>query len=63
MNSFNIKIITVAIGLAFSAGAMAVGMTKAEYKTGQDTVAVDYKKEKEARDTCLDQAKVTFSKK
>lgn len=65
MNSFNIKVITVAISLAFSAGAMAAGMTKAEYKTGQENVAVDYKKEKaacdslsaNAKDVCVAEAK------
>jgi len=65
MNNFNIKVITVAITLAFSAGVMAASMTKAEYKAGQDNVAVDYKKEKaacdalsaNAKDVCVAEAK------
>ena len=65
MNSFNIKVITVAISLAFSAGAIAASMTKDEYKAGQENVAVDYKKEKaacdslsaNAKDVCVAEAK------
>jgi len=57
MNSFNIKVVTVAISLAFSAGAMAASMTKAEYKTGQDNIAVDYNKEKAACDSLAANAK------
>ena len=65
MNIFNIKVITVAISLACSAGAMAAAMTKDEYKTGQENIAVDYKKEKaacdalaaNAKDVCVAEAK------
>jgi len=65
MKSLNIKVITVAISLAFSAGAMAASMTKDEYKTGKENVAVDYKKQKaacdslsaNAKDVCVAEAK------
>ena len=33
MRNFNISVIVLAIGLAFSAGAMAKGMTKNQYKS------------------------------
>ena len=36
MNQFNIGTITVAISLAFSAGAMAQSMSKDEYRAGKD---------------------------
>jgi len=43
MNTFNIKVAAVAVALAFSAGAMAQGITKTEYKSGQDKISAEYK--------------------
>ena len=43
MNTFNIKVATVAVALAFSAGAMAQGITKTEYKADKDRISVEYK--------------------
>lgn len=65
MNSFNTKVITVAISLAFSVGAMAASMTKSDYEAGKDNVAADYKKEKavcdalsaNTKDVCVAEAK------
>ena len=44
-----INAIAIAIGLAFSAGASAQSMSKAEYKSGKDGIAAEYKS---ARATC-----------
>jgi hypothetical protein len=38
-----ISALAVAIGLAFNAGASAQSMSKAEYKSGKDAIAADYK--------------------
>ena len=46
MNQFNIGTITVAIGLAFSAGAMAQSMSKDEYRAGKDGISAEYKSAK-----------------
>ena len=43
-----INAIAIAIGLAFSAGATAQNMSKAEYKSGRDGIAADYKSAKAA---------------
>ena len=43
-----INAIAIAIGLAFSAGATAQGMSQAEYKSGKDGIAADYKSAKTA---------------
>lgn len=43
MNQFNIGTIAVAIGLAFSAGAIAQSMSKDEYKAGKDGISAEYK--------------------
>lgn len=43
MNTFNFKVAAIAISLAFSAGALAEGITKTEYKAGQDKIAAEYK--------------------
>lgn len=48
MNTLNIKGITLALSLAFSAGAMAEGMSKVDYKAGKDRMAAEYKAEKAA---------------
>ena len=46
MNKFSINAIAIAIGLVFSAGATAQGMSKAEYKSGMDGIATEYKSAK-----------------
>jgi hypothetical protein len=46
MKQFNISAVAVAIGLTFSAGAMAQSMTKDEYKAGKDGIAAQYKSAK-----------------
>ncbi len=46
MNQFNISAIAVAIGLAFSAGAMAQGMSTNEYKADKKGIAAEYKSAK-----------------
>ncbi len=46
MNKFNIGAIAVAVGFAFSAGAMAQSMSKDEYKAGRDGIAAQYKSAK-----------------
>lgn len=43
MNRFNIQAIAVAISLAFSAAATAQSMSKAEFKSGRDAIAANYK--------------------
>jgi len=49
MNTLNIKTIAIALTLAFSAGAMAQGMSKADYQAGKDRISADYKS---ARGAC-----------
>jgi hypothetical protein len=64
VNKFNINAITVAIGLAFSAGAMAQTMSKVQYESGKDGITAEYKSAKaacgflagNARDICMAQA-------
>ena len=43
-----INAIAIAIGLAFSAGATAQDMSKADYKSGKDGIAAEYKSAKAA---------------
>ena len=65
MTYFNIKAVTVAISLALCGSAMAAGMTKAEYKTTEDSIAASYKKDMatcdslaaNAKDVCQAEAK------
>ena len=65
MKNLNISVITLTIGLAFSAGAMADGMSKKEYKSQEKTVAAEYKTAKagcdslsgNANDICMAEAK------
>ena len=47
-NKFNINAIAMAIGLAFSAGAMAQTMSKDHIKSGKDGIAAEYKSAKAA---------------
>jgi hypothetical protein len=42
MKSFNINAIALAIGLAVSAGAIAEGVSKDEYKVSKDSIAAKY---------------------
>ena len=65
MNKLNITAIAVAISLAFSVGAMAQGMSKDEYKAGEDRITIEYKSAKagcdslsgNANDICMAEAK------
>ena len=43
MKTLNIKAIAIALSLACSAGAMAQGLSKADYQAGKDRIAVEYK--------------------
>ncbi len=51
MKNLNISAITLAIGIAFSAGAMADGMSKKEYKSQDKTIAAEYKSAKSGCDS------------
>lgn len=65
MNTFNIKMIALAIGFAFSAGAMAQTISKTEYKDSKSKIGVEYTSAKascvaladNAKDICMAQAK------
>jgi hypothetical protein len=46
MNQFTSTAIAVAIGLTFSAVAMAETMSKSDYKTGMNSIATEYKSDK-----------------
>lgn len=48
MNKINITAITAAIALVFSAGAVAQTMSKDQYNSGKDGIAIDYKSAKAA---------------
>jgi hypothetical protein len=48
VNKVNINAIAVAVGLAFSAGAMAQTMSKDQYKSGKDGIVAEYKSAKAA---------------
>lgn len=43
MKNLNINAIALAVTLAFSAGAMAEGMSKGDYKASKDKISADYK--------------------
>ncbi len=65
MNRISITTIAAAITLAFSAGAMAEGLSKADYKAGKDKISAEYKSAKtacgsmsgNAKDICVVEAK------
>lgn len=65
MKKLNINVIALAIGLAFSAGAMAEGMSKNAYKADKEKIAAEYKSDKagcaslsgNANDICIAEAK------
>jgi hypothetical protein len=46
VNPLHINVIALAVGLAFSAGAMAQSMSKNDYKAGKDRIAAEYKSAK-----------------
>lgn len=46
MKKLNISAIVLALVFAFSAGAMAQGISQSDYKSGQDKIAADYKSAK-----------------
>jgi hypothetical protein len=48
VNKININAIAIAIGLAFSAGAMPQTVSKDEYKSAKDGIAAEYKSAKAA---------------
>ncbi len=65
MNKFNTTAIAVAIGLVFSAGAMAQSLSKDAYKAVEDRIAAEYATAKatcdplsgNAKDICIAEAK------
>jgi len=65
MNKFNTSLLAAIVACAFSAGAMAAGISKDEYKSGKDKAAADYKAAKgnckslsgNAKDICMAEAK------
>lgn len=65
MKKLNISVIALAISLAFSAGAMAEGMSRNEYKADKEKIAAEYKSAKSgcvslsgnANDICIAEAK------
>jgi hypothetical protein len=65
MNTFNKTALAVAITLAFSAGASAASMTKAEYGTAKNNISTEYKAAKagcdsfagNAKDVCMAEAR------
>lgn len=65
MKNFNVSVITLAIGIVFSAGTMAEGMSKADYKSQGKTIGAEYKSAKagcdslsgNANDICVAEAK------
>ena len=42
MKKFNVNVIALALGFAFSAGALAEGISKDDYKAGKDSIAAAY---------------------
>lgn len=65
MNKLNIKVIALAIGFAFSTGAMAQSMSKDAYQASRDKITAEYKTAKascgslsgNANDICAAEAK------
>lgn len=65
MNKLKLNTLALAVGLAFSAGAMAESLSKDGYKAGKEQSAARYKTEKaacksfsgNARDVCVAEAK------
>jgi len=46
VHKLNINVITLAVSLAFSAGAMAQGLSKSDYDAGKNKIAAEYKSAK-----------------
>lgn len=57
MKNHTIKAIVLAVGFAFSAGAMAESMSRTDYKAGKDTIEANYKTAKEACESFSGNAK------
>jgi len=65
VNKLNINVIALAVSLAFSAGAMAQGLSKNDYKAGKDKITAEYKLAKTGcaslsgnpKDICMAEAK------
>lgn len=57
MKNINIRAITLAIGLAFSVGAMAENMSKAQYKSHEKNIETEYNASKAACDSLAGNAK------
>ena len=65
MKNLNVSVIALAIGIVFSAAAMAEGMSNADYKSQEKTIAAEYKSAKagcdslsgNANDICVAEAK------
>jgi hypothetical protein len=65
MNKLNINVIALALGFALSAGTMAAGISKDDYKAGKDGIAAEYKSAKAGcgslsgnqNDICMAEAK------
>ena len=65
VNRLDINAIALAIGLAFSTGALAQGISKNDYTAGKDTIASEFKSNKarcaslsgNANDICMTEAK------
>ncbi|NTV95189.1 MAG: hypothetical protein HGA75_07190 [Thiobacillus sp.] len=65
MNNLNISALAIALGFAFSSGAMAEGISKVDYQAGKDKIAADYKVAKSScgslsgntKDICVAEAK------
>ena len=65
MNKLKINAIALALGFAFSAGAMAQSLSKDDYKAGKDRITAEYKTAKagcatlaaNAKDICVAEAK------
>jgi hypothetical protein len=57
MHKLTRSLLVVSIGLAFSAGALAQGMSQDQYKAGKDRIAADYKSAAAACDSLSGNAK------
>ena len=65
MSKLNFNLIVLAASLAFSAGAMARGMSKSDYQASKANIAADYKSDRQdcaslsdnAKDICRAEAK------
>lgn len=57
MNKLTLNALTLAVSLAFSAGAIAEGMSKVDYKAGKDKISAEYKTAKASCDSFSGNAK------